>query len=442
MITDYHRVPPSLFDAIAQGGGGAEAVHVLATAQYSKHKLLLLRVVKEAQAVNHEQWRLASRGYDLLADAQCHDPAAAEVVIRHSSVAAWAARTLRALHADHEALPGAEPGLMCAVAAAASTRARLPAHIEVPVLNGAVMLPSLGAAAADGDCAVVRSTAAGAKVDSPARRVEIPSDPHRDATGWEGLRRVQVGSLDALVDDLDPFRMPAAPDLASRLTAAQADTWAAAFRQAWPLLDRHHPAIAAEIAAAVKVIVPRNGPPQGVVSSSSPETFGAVAMSQPPDGRALAETLTHELQHLKLSALTDIVRLTGPDDGGRFYAPWRDDPRPIDGLLQGAYAYLGVSGFWRRQRHLESGNPGIQSHAEYARWRDAAALAAETLSSSGRLTSAGSRFVGGMAETLSAWSADQVPEQARMLAQQEADQHRRRWESVNGPVPVQEPRRG
>jgi uncharacterized protein len=173
-----------------------------------------------------------------------------------------------------------------------------------------------------------------------------------------------------------------------------------------------------------------------MVSSSSPETFGAVAMSRPPDACALAETLAHEVQHLKLSALIDVVRLTKPDDGSRFYAPWRDDPRPIDSLLQGAYAYLGVSGFWRRQRHLENGKVGIQSHAQYARWRDAAALVAGTLRSSGRLTSAGYRFVAGMGRTLRCWSGDQVPEQARTLARHEAEQHRRRWESVNGPIPT------
>jgi hypothetical protein len=32
------------------------------------------------------------------------------------------------------------------------------------------------------------------------------------------------------------------------------------------------------------------------------------------------------------------------------YAPWRSGPRPLNGLLQGAYAFLGVSGFWRQQR--------------------------------------------------------------------------------------------
>lgn len=435
MSLQPHRVLPSLFDAIAAGGGGAEAVSVLAAAQYSKHMLLLAGVLDQAEAANHGQWRLAHRGYEFLADAQRRDPRAANVVIRYSSVGAWAVRTLRALNGG-AALPGAEPSVLCAVAASAAIRAGLPGQIEVPVHNGAVMLPSLGAAAAEGRHAVVRSAGAGvAEVVSLNHRVKVPSDPHRDGPGWSGLRRLNVGPLDALLDDLDPFRMPAAPNLAPRLSAAQANTWAAAFREAWPVLDQHHPAIAPEVAAAVKVIVPLEMPPKGISSSSSPETFGAVAMSQPPDGCMLAATLTHEMQHLKLSALHDVEPLIQPDTR-RFYAPWRDDPRPIDGLLQGTYAFLGVSGFWRRQRHLEDGTAGIQAHTEYARWRDAAALAADTLKRSGSLTSAGMRFVQGMTRTLSTWKTDQIPEEAWKLARHEAEEHRRRWQQVNGPIPA------
>jgi HEXXH motif-containing protein len=434
VIFQHHGVPESLFKEIASGAGGAEAVEDLAAAQHSKRKFLLWQVLMQARESDPDQWRLASQGYDLLADAQQFDPAAADMVIMHSSVGAWAARTLRALLRPDDALPGAEPGVMCTVAAAAAIRARLPAQIEVPVRQGTVMLPSLGAAALDGDRAIVRSTVASARVDSATRQVEIPPDMHRDAPGWKGLRRVTVGPFDAIVDDLDPFRMPAVPDLAGRLSAADAAAWAAAFREAWPLLDRHDSGIAAEIAAAIKAIVPRNVQANGLVSSSSPETFGAVAMSRPPDACALAESLAHEVQHVKLSALQDVVMLTEPDDGRRFYAPWRDDPRPIAGLLQGAYAFLGVAGFWRCQRHHEDGAAGIRAHAAYARWRAATAFAISTLGSSGRLTEPGEEFVRGMARTLNTWMAEPVPEQAHALARLQNEHHLDRWRSAHGPV--------
>ena len=62
----------------------------------------------------------------------------------------------------------------------------------------------------------------------------------------------------------------------------------------------------------------------------------------------LASVLVHECQHAKLNAVLDLIPLSRPDQA-RYYAPWREDPRPLGGLLHGAYAYLGVSDFWRVQ---------------------------------------------------------------------------------------------
>jgi HEXXH motif-containing protein len=224
--------------------------------------------------------------------------------------------------------------------------------------------------------------------------------------------------------------MPAAPNLA---TAANLGHWSSAFQTAWLLLKEHHPGVAAEVAGLIQVIVPLTPPPRGQVSSSSPETCGAIALSEPSDACTLASTLAHEVQHVKLSALLDLIQLTQPDDGRRFYAPWRDDPRPISGLLQGAYAYVGVSGFWRRQRELDH---AIDSHVEFARWREAAAVTADVLRSSGQLTAAGEKFVRGMAATLHAWQSEDVPELARQRAGEEGERHMARWQARNGPIPV------
>jgi len=425
-----HRLPRNLLDALAAGGGGPDAIRVLAAAERSKHAILLHGVLTGAQAVGHEQAMHAHRGYELLIAAQRMDPASVEAVIRHPSVGAWALHTVRALRGG-AAIPGAVPGALCAVAAAAAIRARLPATIDVPVVSGVVVLPSLGLAIAGDEGAVVRSTPDGAEVTSAARQVELPSDPHQDGPGWRGLRHLRTGPLKVLIDDLDPFRMPAAPHVAPRLRAAEVGRWDATFQRAWWLLEQHHPSIAAEVATAVRVIVPLSVPQRGLVSSSSPEAFSAVALSEPPDPCTLAATLAHEVQHLKLSALLDSIDLTLPDDGRRFYAPWREDPRPVSGLLQGAYAYLGVSRFWRRQRHLGNGHATIRAHAEFARWRWGAAGVVETLLSSGQLTPAGLDFVQGMARTLSTWQGEPVPEDALGLARQEAEQHLARWRSSN-----------
>lgn len=199
---------------------------------------------------------------------------------------------------------------------------------------------------------------------------------------------------------------------------------------------RYHPAVAPELAAAIRAVVPLAPPPSGQVSTSAAENFGAVGLSKPPDARTLAVTLVHEVQHLKLCALLDVVTLVQPDDGRRFYAPWRDDPRPACGLLQGAYAYLGVSRFWHRQRQVDHGQAGLRAHAEFTRWRAAALRVTDTLASAGVLTPAGSDFVRQMAQTLRGWQDEQVPPPAQELADGAAAQHLTRWQAANGPVPA------
>jgi HEXXH motif-containing protein len=225
--------------------------------------------------------------------------------------------------------------------------------------------------------------------------------------------------------------MPAADgEPTGRLTDQQVADLEDMLRAAWDVLDQ---VSADEIAALVRVIVPYQGPRDGYVSTSSPEVFGTVAMSRQPDQYTCAETLVHEAQHLKLCALLDLDSLTLPDVGRRYYAAWRDDPRPASALLQGAYAFLGVSRYWRRQRHTAPGHEVRQrAEAEFARWRDGSARAVRTLLASGELTAAGQDFAAQMAQVLEPWQQEPVSAQAQAVARQKADLHRARWRAGNG----------
>jgi HEXXH motif-containing protein len=448
MSLAYHRLPASAFDMLA-AGGGAGAIGLLRRSQYSKHVLLLRGIGEHAPAA-----------YDLLARAQRRDPAAVGEVVRYPAVGAWAYRTTLALRGGPRR-PGACADGLGNVAAAAAIRAGEPGEIPVSTVDGRVVLPSLGAVdvrdcspgaavsgvdASGAGIATVRITPEGARVRTAGGQVDIPARYREAAAGWRPLRPVLPAGGEMagiLVDDVDPFRMPAAAHTA---VAPDLGKWRPAFAGAWDLLRQHHPGVAEEVAAVIAVAVPLATPPHGQVSSSSPEAFGAVAMSEPADARGLAVTLAHEVQHMKLSAVLDLVALTRPDDGSRYYAPWREDPRPASGLLQGTYAHLGVAGFWRRERAAAPGagggcggggaDGGADADAEFARWRDAAALGCGTLLASDRLTSEGERFVATMTATLRRWLAEPVPERARRLAAAENERHRARWEGRHGPVRV------
>lgn len=416
-----HQLSRPAFEALASGNGGVDGVGELAAAEFSKHVILLQGVVRLARDTGHDQYQLAREGYELLAAAARKDRAAAERVIRYPSVGAWARRTIMTLLGGPP-VAGAEPGGLRAVAAAAALATGMPTTIDIPVTNGLAILPSLGAAVAQEQTATLS-----VGVGSAIGNVKIPTDPHLHGDGWLGLRRIRSGPLDVLLDDLDPHRMPSLTDPAPRGTAW---SWENVIRSSWRLLADYHPITAAEIAGTVTVIVPRQEPRSGTASTSSSEAFGAIAMSEPPDPLSCAETFVHEVQHLKLSAVQDLVTLTLPDDGSRYYAPWRDDPRPASGLLQGAYAFLGVSRFWREQRKY-MGNES-RADIQYARWREAVEEVAASLRASEMLTDAGQSFVDGMTLELRRWRHDNVPAQAVNLARRAAQSHRDRWESSNG----------
>jgi hypothetical protein len=64
----------------------------------------------------------------------------------------------------------------------------------------------------------------------------------------------------------------------------------------------------------------------------------------------MADALIHEMLHNRLFFILDRDEiLDGVPEGeelGAFYSPWRDDLRPLSGLLHAVYVYIGVCKFW------------------------------------------------------------------------------------------------
>ncbi len=87
----YHAIPRDLFDALAAGGGGPEAIGVLAAAEQSKHGALLRGVLAAAaKAGDATQARYASIGRQVLTEVERLDRDAADRVIGYPAVGAWA----------------------------------------------------------------------------------------------------------------------------------------------------------------------------------------------------------------------------------------------------------------------------------------------------------------------------------------------------------------
>jgi hypothetical protein len=142
----------------------------------------------------------------------------------------------------------------------------------------------------------------------------------------------------------------------------------------------------------------------------------------------MAETLVHEGQHVKLCGLLDMVTLV-TSGGEKVYAPWRQDPRPAGGLLQGVYAHLGVARFWNAQRHAEIDPDDIlRAQVHFARWRSMIDQAAQTLLRTDCLTPAGVRFVDLLRARGQQLETEPLPREAQGISRQAALDHQLTWQ--------------
>ncbi|MGH3693651.1 MAG: HEXXH motif domain-containing protein [Pseudonocardiaceae bacterium] len=434
-MTGRHAVPEDIFAALAAGGGGERAMRLLVRTQQGKHLALLRMVLASAKQVQHPRVEDFARAYDLIARAQLEQPEDVEPLLRHPPVGAWAIRALR----DLRSASTVDIGYLTALAAAAALLTRSDCEVAVPLRDRSLFLPLLGRIRLPltdpPDTVTVRSSRDGAYIVAAGTCLPIPANPRLDSDSWEAIRKLTVRTKGAttsfLLDDLDPYRFPE-QRTAARIEVSELRHWQQTLSDAWALLADHHEETALEVAAGVTVLVPLCSGPGHDVSATSRHSFGTIALSTPGDGASFAATFAHERQHAKLSALLDLIPLISAPGKNRWYAPWRNDPRPLGGLLQGAYAHLGVAGFWRRQRLFDHHEMSLEPHVEFARWRDGTRDAVATLQASGALTALGTRFVDGMAETLDTWRAEPVPAEALQQARTAAHQHQEAWQQRNG----------
>ncbi len=105
------------------------------------------------------------------------------------------------------------------------------------------------------------------------------------------------------------------------------------------------PALAEEIAGVMRVLLPVACPvPDRSISLSSVDRFGAAICSIDPPPM-MAEVLVHEYRHNLLHALEQAEPpfAPGSPDEARFYSPWRDDPRPLSGILHAIFSFVPVA---------------------------------------------------------------------------------------------------
>ncbi|MDX3617828.1 MULTISPECIES: FxsB family cyclophane-forming radical SAM/SPASM peptide maturase [Streptomyces] len=369
-------------------------------------------------------------------------PESVDTVLAHPYVRSWALGCLGSGPQAGQAGGDAESAAATAtrgiaeITAAAAVRAGRPAAVVVPVHEGLLRLPSLGTltVGAGAERVVVRTDADGFTVHADDRMYTMPRNGPEDPA-WRGSRRFELDGWTVTLEDTDPSRACHGHPAHPRLTEEEAEAWRADLAGAWAWIRRELPEYAPGIAAGLQVITPLLPSPEGAdISSAARDAFGAVAIARPATPQTLALLLVHEFQHVKLGAVLDLVDLYDPACEKLFYAPWRPDPRPLEGLLQGTYAHLAVVDFWRARWRITAGAEAHAAEIQFSRWRDQTAEAVETLAASGALTPVGERFVAGVRETVRRSMTASVGPDALRTAREMAEEHRGTWRAASRPA--------
>jgi uncharacterized protein len=300
----------------------------------------------------------------------------------------------------------------------------------VPVLDGAVHLPTLGRLVLGTEpgtgLARARSEPAGfetaavsvisnaviIRVDEACWTLDlrellagepcaIPVTGTSRAAEWQPVRMLQGPGYRMVLEDTDPFRDCYHRPAAARLTEAEFARWQQGLRAAWLEIERHHQAYTPSLAAGLSTLMPLAAPQDGrEVSAAARTSFGAVAMALPDDPVTLARLLVQEFQQMKLGAILDLYDLYDPDGDRLFPAPWGEGKLHLEGLLRGAYAQLAVTEFWRARQQFTTGPSAEVAGQWFAQSHADTAEAIETLLDSASLTPLGTSFVQEMRESV------------------------------------------
>ncbi|MEU8283556.1 FxsB family cyclophane-forming radical SAM/SPASM peptide maturase [Micromonospora sp. NPDC048905] len=382
-----------ILDDLAGGGGGPESIAFLVDAE--------LAIVRALLAASRDA-TAPGPGWDLLVDLDTTAPATLRTVLRHPFLRPRLTSLLSGPRQPGSRSP--EPDPVAALAAAAAVRAGISAEVQVPVAGGEVFLPTLGAFRMPStgiDTVVLTVRPGGFRLLAGSEPYDVRLDePAGWPSGWRPTRRSGLPGHEVIIEDLDPARDCYGQSVRERLAERPAADLVETVTEAWRLAERDVPRHATAMRVGMRAVVPLDTSPTGALRSATARAaFGAVAVGPVADPETLAVLLVHEWQHSKLGAVLDLYDLVEPGSPVRLSVPWRPDPRPAEGVLQGAYAHLAIAEVWHARAVAD--RPADRTAATHAdRFHRWTGEALDELAASRSLTAAGDRFVAGLGRAL------------------------------------------
>ncbi|MGW7077403.1 aKG-HExxH-type peptide beta-hydroxylase [Streptomyces sp. NPDC054866] len=455
----FHQLSAAGVRALARGEGGKDVVDELLAAERSR-RLLMLRALDDGLSQSDPPLGFGAAlspdaAWALLERVQKQSPEAFEDVLMCPHTGMWLSLALRRLRGkSYEDAPlWVVTGHLSALAAAAGARAGLDFSMTVPVRRGVVPLPTLGCAVlpvtepwSTAEVVAEKGVKGALRVIGGSGEVTVPGDWQESGPGWHAVRRVTVGSGDGAkrlaLEELDPYRTFPRPSEPSLMSASEDVSWREMLAAAWEVLLRDDAESADAMRPGLMSVAPVSARERfRPYSGTAGDAFGSVTASHPDDAAQLAATLVHEFQHTKLGGLMHLEplsrRASDPEQPEElFYAPWRDDPRPLGGLMQGIYAFAGVTRFWRAHRHAADAAYAPLAHFEFALWRAQVWSTLNLVAGHGQLTPLGRRVIEALRERCAEWMADEVPDRELELAGEAAADHRARWRAHHLRPPV------
>lgn len=428
-----HSLPRAAFHEICAGAADPATIVALADAEYSRRRLLLRALIDAAGAAPRPGiFADPEPAWAVLADAESRAPDVVRQVILYPPVGVWLHRAVAAAIAGRD-VTFAHLNRM---AAAAAIRSDVPCDLALPVQHGAVVLPTVGSLRLPGSFpagfARLHHGTAGTVINALDGRLTVTIDPYRVAAGFRPSpvhTTTAAGvELSVWIDDTDPYREFDEARPPHESSSIELLEWRKLLDEAWDTLVHRHPRWAREIGAGVSVVTPavHNRTSSGFSSAGA---IGAIALPAGQSVLELAETLVHEFQHSKVNAVARLVDLVDDDAAGPFYAPWRDDPRPLFGMLHGIYAFVSVAEFWLARADQVPPSPRgallLAHHGRQVAW------ALESMAGTTGLTGAGRELVAAVRHRLSACLSAPVPADVADVAERMVLDHYASWRLRN-----------
>jgi HEXXH motif-containing protein len=251
--------------------------------------------------------------------------------------------------------------------ASAYLEAGTEAHFDVPVrISLPNALPSSGIAlhygsAAKGQPAVINLSSLNQKAiekinvlrtGSAGDRIHLTFDAAEpDQLTVLNMPRWQGKNGDIVIDSFEPcLRLPYVECWPRVQSADELKMVLRVLGGAIDRLMKYDAELVGEIVMLTHCVTPMNSTAVGAEmnSGTSSAIFGACFLSLTTEPLFVAEMLLHEFSHNKLRLLEEEFPLLLPEsqNTAEFYSPWRDEPRPLEGIQHGLFVFSSIAYFW------------------------------------------------------------------------------------------------